>query len=486
MNSLKKALKLYLVTDSSWSTEDTFLGHIEDALKGGVSCVQLREKHMDFDAFIQRARVVKELANQYGVPLIVNDNIEIALAADADGVHIGQGDISAEEARLKLGKDKIIGVTCKTVDQAREAQRQGADYLGSGAVFGSSTKTDTQRLDHRTLRSICKAVTIPVVAIGGINEKNILELHSTGIAGVAVVSSILAQEDKRTASETLCQLSGKIIDNRVPKVLTIAGSDSSGGAGIQADLKTMAAHKCYGMSVITALTAQNTLGVDGVENCSAEFVRKQMQAVFSDIMPDAIKIGMLSTKENVETIAEMLKEIRKEKKNKIQGNSRQHQIQIVLDPVMVSTSGSKLLSDDAIEVLKQRLLPLATLITPNLSEAALLSGLHIETAEDMVCAAKVIAKTYEGAILIKGGHLDGHANDLLYSNGKVEWYTGAKIDNPNTHGTGCTLSSAIASHLAMGYPLNESIRKSKIYLTGAISDQMDIGRGRGPLNHMYK
>ncbi len=225
------------------------------------------------------------------------------------------------------------------------------------------------------------------------------------------------------------------------------------------------------------LNCQNTLGVQAVETCTPDFVRSQMQSVFTDIVPDAVKIGMLSTKAVVETIANELENLKSENQNAVQ---------IVLDPVMISTSGSKLLQDDAIDVLKERLLPLARVITPNLSEAQLLSGLTIKTTEDMVKAARVISENFGGDILIKGGHLDTHANDLLYTQGKILWYEGDKIDNPNTHGTGCTLSSAIATHLAMGYDLPESIGKSKAYLTGAICDQLDLGQGRGPLNHMYK
>jgi len=190
-----------------------------------------------------------------------------------------------------------------------------------------------------------------------------------------------------------------------------------------------------------------------------------------------VKIGMLSTKAVVETVACELEALKKEKKELVK---------IVLDPVMVSTSGSKLLEDDAIDHLTERLLPLATLITPNLSEAELLSGLSIRNSDDMIQAAQAISEKFAGAVLIKGGHLDAHANDLLYSNGRLQWYEGEKINNPNTHGTGCTLSSAIASHLAMGYSLPESIRKSKAYLTGAIADQLNLGQGRGPLNHMYR
>ncbi len=475
--NIKEAMKLYLVTDASWSTEDTFLTHVEEALRGGVTCLQLREKSMAFEAFVKRAGEVKTLADKYKVPLIINDNVEVALASGADGVHIGQGDTSVKEARARLGRGKFIGVTCKTVDQARMAQEDGADYIGSGAVFGSRTKLDTNKMDHKTLKQICQAVSIPIVAIGGITEENILELSRTGVAGVAVVSSILAKADKKAAAENLSRHSARIIRNDIPKVLTIAGSDCSGGAGIQADLKTFAAHGCYGMSVITALTSQNTTGVFEVESCRGEFVKSQIQAVFSDIMPDAVKIGMVSSKEIILAIAKMLESYQ---------DKGAEPLNLVLDPVMISTSGSKLLEDDAIETLIGHLIPLATVITPNISEAELLSGVRIKTTKDMIRAAEAIAANFNGSILIKGGHMEAHANDLLYTNGKIIWFEGMRVDNPNTHGTGCTLSSAIASNLAMGYDLPLSIKKSKAYLTGAISDQLDIGKGRGPLNHMYR
>ncbi len=255
-------------------------------------------------------------------------------------------------------------------------------------------------------------------------------------------------------------------------VLTIAGSDCSGGAGIQADLKTFMAHKCFGMSVITALTAQNTTGVYGIENCTVDFVKKQIDCVMTDIFPDAIKIGMVSSTEIIEGIVERL-----------QAN---HAHNIVLDPVMVSTSGSRLIEDKAMDVLLSKLMPLATVITPNLYEAELISGMTIETADDMIDAAEMISKKYQGHILIKGGHLEEHANDLLYTYGEIIWFKGNKLDNPNTHGTGCTLSSAIASNLALGFTIEESVRKAKIFISGAIADKMDLGKGRGPLNHGYK
>lgn len=254
-------------------------------------------------------------------------------------------------------------------------------------------------------------------------------------------------------------------------VLTIAGSDCSGGAGIQADIKTITAHGLYAMSAITALTAQNTTGVYGIMESSADFLKNQLDCIFSDIYPDAIKIGMVSSKELINVIAEKLKE---EKSNNV-----------VVDPVMVATSGSKLLADDAIDVLINNLIPLATIITPNIPEAEVLSNIKINSSDDMIKAAKIISKKYKGAILIKGGHELNTANDLLFKDGEYEWFYGERINNPNTHGTGCTLSSAIASNLAKGYTLSESVKNAKEYISGALKANLNLGKGSGPLNHCY-
>ena len=253
--------------------------------------------------------------------------------------------------------------------------------------------------------------------------------------------------------------------------LTIAGSDCSGGAGIQADLKTMTANGVFAESVITALTAQNTTGVFGVFESSPEFVTQQLDAVFTDIYPDAVKIGMVSSAPIIKAIAEGLKKY--EAKN------------IVIDPVMVSTSGSKLLQDDAISTLEEALFPLATLLTPNIPEAEILSDIKINSAEDMTKAAEIIGKKYNAAVLLKGGHSINDANDLLYSNGEFRWFSGKRIDNPNTHGTGCTLSSAIASNLAKGKSLEESVESAKAYISGALAAMLDLGKGSGPMNHAF-
>lgn len=255
------------------------------------------------------------------------------------------------------------------------------------------------------------------------------------------------------------------------KVLTIAGSDCSGGAGIQADIKTITVHRMYAMSAITALTAQNTTGVYGVLEAGADFVARQLDCIFSDIRPDAVKIGMVSSAEIIRVIAEKLTEYGAEN--------------IVVDPVMVSTSGSRLLSDGAMAALIEKLMPLGDVVTPNIPEAQALCGFEIKTREDMVKAAREIGKHLPGAVLIKGGHLDASADDLLYMDGRTIWLEGERVNNPNTHGTGCTLSSAIACNLAAGHSVEESVRSAKAYLTGALRAGLDLGRGSGPLNHGY-
>jgi len=253
--------------------------------------------------------------------------------------------------------------------------------------------------------------------------------------------------------------------------LTIAGSDSSGGAGIQADIKTMTLNGVFAMSAITALTAQNTTGVQGIFEVSPEFLKKQIDSIFTDIRPDAVKIGMVASSDLIEVIAERLQFYKAQK--------------IVVDPVMVSTSGSKLISDDAVETLKMKLLPLATVLTPNIPEAETLSGQKISSPQEMITAAKMISETYSCAVLCKGGHRLNDANDLLYRNGGYQWFEGKRINNPNTHGTGCTLSSAIAANLAKGYDLNESVSRAKNYLSGALSAMLDLGKGSGPMDHAF-
>lgn len=253
--------------------------------------------------------------------------------------------------------------------------------------------------------------------------------------------------------------------------LTIAGSDSGGGAGIQADIKTMTMHGVYAMSAITALTAQNTTGVSGIMEVTPEFLKKQIDAIFTDIRPDAVKIGMVSSGKLIAVIAEKMKAYQA--------------VNLVVDPVMIATSGAKLADDTAIAYLQKELLPIADVITPNIPEIEILSGIHVCNEEDMLHAAKQLYEEYGCAVLCKGGHSICDANDLLYADGSYHWFYGKRIDNPNTHGTGCTLSSAIASNLAKGYALPDAVKGAKEYISGALSAMLDLGKGSGPMNHAF-
>ena len=252
-------------------------------------------------------------------------------------------------------------------------------------------------------------------------------------------------------------------------VLSIAGSDCSGGAGIQADIQTMFANGTYAMTVLTALTAQNTMGISDRMDVPVNFVKEQIDSIYADFKPDAVKIGMLGSAENICMVAERLSAYRAER--------------VVLDPVMISSSGTRLISDQAILLMKQKLFPIVTLLTPNIPEAEVLSGQCISSEREMEKAAEIIGTTCHCAVLLKGGHAAGDANDLLWEENHMEWIYGKRIVNNNTHGTGCTLSSAIAANLAKGFLLSESIKRAKAHVSDAIAEKMILGHGNGPLNH---
>ena len=253
--------------------------------------------------------------------------------------------------------------------------------------------------------------------------------------------------------------------------LSIAGSDCSGGAGIQADLKSMTMNGVYAMSVITALTAQNTTGVRAIQEATPDFLKNQLDAVFQDIRPDAVKIGMVASANLIRVIADRLRFY--------------DATNVVVDPVMVATSGAALMHNDAVQTLVAELLPLCTLVTPNIPEAEVLSGSSINCKEDMIQAARQIGECHHCAVLLKGGHSINDANDLLYADGQLTWFAGRRIDNPNTHGTGCTLSSAIAANLAKGYTLPDAVQKAKDYISGALASMLDFGKGSGPMDHAF-
>ena len=483
-------LSLYLVTDRPLSGGRDMAWIVREAAAGGVTMVQLREKECSTAEFIQLARELKAALTPLGIPLIINDRVDVALAVDADGVHIGQSDMPYATARKLLGSDKIIGLSVETMDEVIAANALDVDYIGISPVYATPTKTDTLTpfgLDG--VDEVMRCSRHRCVAIGGMNRDTVGEVIAHGVEGVAVVSAIVAAPSPREAATELAEIiSTKRPDvvrenhnsefkiQNYPRVLTIAGSDSGGGAGIQADIKSISANGCFATSAITAITAQNTLGVNAVEGLSIDILEGQIEAVLSDIGTDSVKIGMLHSAEVVRSVARLL---------------RKYGIKdVVLDPVMVSTSGHKLIEDSAIAVLKSDLMPLARVITPNIPEAEILLGEPIEKQGDLPAAARRLAQQYDVSVLLKAGHLvDDELIDIFYNyeTGEVIELSARRVDTPNTHGTGCTLSSAFAAQLAKGLPLTEAARAAKAYINNAIihGAAYKIGNGHGPVCHFY-
>lgn len=517
------------------------------ALRGGATFIQLRAKHADARELTAMAEAIAAVIAQAGkadtVAFVIDDRVDAAwqcreLGIKVDGVHIGQDDMAPEQARALLGPGAIIGLSAETLPhiKAANALSDGTiDYIGAGPLHYTATKPDAAAVEADGTKHalgiagaqlLCEASRYPVVVGGGVHADDVPALARTAAAGWFVVSAIAAADDPERATRELLQAwtavrgdarhgvaasaashlqsdaaappqcGAAMFDVKqphgLPPVLTVAGSDSSGGAGIQADLKTMLANGVFGMSAITSLTAQNTTGVRAVQNADPSILADQIDAVFEDIPPMAVKIGMVSSAALIETIADRL---------------TAHQARnIVLDPVMVATSGAKLIDDDAVAALTSKLFPLATVITPNMpeTEALLAQTMQERTSEDdtestrllsegirteadMETAARTLAEHFGCAVLVKGGHGIKDANDVLVEpDGTVTWFTSPRIDNPNTHGTGCTLSSAIASHLALGETLPQAVRSAKDYLTGALAEQLDLGHGSGPMDHAWR
>ncbi len=439
----------------------TFWSVLEKALQSGIDVVQLREKNLSSAEFIAIARQVKKIVEKYRVPLLINDSVAVALAVDADGLHIGQQDIPAARAREILGPDKWIGLSISSVAELRLADVASVDYLGVGPVFETQTKSTTvQPLGLNELSRIKQLTTKPIIAIGGINFEDVSQVRQTGVDGVALSSAI------RRRYET----------DHQPVVLSIAGSDSGAGAGIQADLKAISAHHAYAITAITALTAQNTQGVQAIVPVSAECVEAQIMSLGDDFDIKALKIGMLPSSAIIEVVA-----------RKINDYALSN---IVLAPVMIATSGDLLTDRFSIEFLKEQLFSQASLITPNLFEAEYLLQCRLDTPKAIEVAAASLADYYECAVLIKGGHSKNthECSDYFYSDSDQAWFTAPRVNTSNHHGTGCSLSAAIAAYLAWGFPLLESIRLAKHYVNQALKyAQHDcLGKGSGPIRHFYQ
>ena len=457
---------LYLITDQG----ERLLERVSDALAGGVSVLQYRDKGGSFGARLELGQELKELCARFKVTFIVNDDLELARALDADGVHLGQEDGDPVLARAALGPGKILGVSTHSLEEALAAQAAGADYVGFGAIYPTLSKEVPAIQGPKALAALKGALRIPVVAIGGITRDNAGALVDGGADAVAVISSVLSARSPGLAA---CELA-LLFNRRAPyprgAVLTVAGSDSGGGAGIQGDLKTIALLGSYGASALTALTAQNTRGVASIHPVPPEFLAEQLEAVLSDLPIDVVKIGMLCSPENAGVLAESL--------------SAHHVRMTVLDPVMSAKGGAALLADEALTVLKQRLIPLCYLLTPNIPEAERLTGLTITDQAGMELAARALHLMGARNVLVKGGHLsEGVVTDILFDGGGFTRFSAPRTLSRNTHGTGCALASAIASFLAQGEPLPGAVLRAKLFITRAIKYAHPLGKGHGPVNH---
>ena len=492
---LRAQLALYWVTDPTGQHESTWLEQVQAAVRGGVSCVQLRSKTASTRDLVRWGHALKSLLAPHGVPLVINDRLDVALAVNAEGLHLGQSDLLPVDARRLMPAGMWLGWSIEQLDQLQLAREQPVDYLAISPVFATPTKPDAAvPLGLAGLRWARQQTTLPLVAIGGMNSACLADVIAAGADSVAVVRAISDAPDPQAAARALrvrvdtalaarstppgaCNASERAHQSRmtVPRVLSIAGSDSGGGAGIQADLKTMAALGCFGTTAITAVTAQNTLGVSGIHVLPAEFLARQIDAVLDDIGADAIKIGMLHDAAVVSVVAQAL---------------HRHAVRhVVLDPVMVATSGDVLMAPDTMGVLVESLLPRVSLVTPNLDELGLLCGQTVTgEAQALDCAQQLLAQGAR-AVLVKGGHLPGDTVvDILVDAQGVRLRLAApRIATTNLHGTGCTLSSAIASFLARGCGLDESVTRAHAYVRAALqaSRRIHWGQGHGPLNHTH-
>jgi hydroxymethylpyrimidine kinase / phosphomethylpyrimidine kinase / thiamine-phosphate diphosphorylase len=458
---------VYLVTDQG----DDLVARVEMALRGGVSVLQYRAKGKSPELCLAEGEELKKLCRSFGVVFIVNDDAPLALELDADGVHLGQDDGSIGAARELLGGGKIVGKSTHTLDEALQAEQEGADYIGFGAMYPTGSKLVSHIPGTAGLAVIRDKVKLPVVAIGGITASNACRVINAGADALAVISSVLSCPRPDIATAEL-----KLLFNRnrpFPRgsVLTIAGSDSGGGAGIQADIKAITLLGSYAASVLTALTAQNTRGVSSIHGLPPSFVIDQLDTVLSDIQIDVIKTGMLHTPAIISALAERLGE-------------RLTLLPLVIDPVMIAKGGATLMDRDATFVFNEQLLPQAYLLTPNIPEAERLLGTQIRSVAEMEQAARALHALGAANVLIKGGHLTGqHSTDILFDGNECRSYTAERVFTSNTHGTGCSYASAIAAFLAQGEPLASAVEKAKGFITAAIQLARPIGKGHSPVNH---
>lgn len=471
-------LSLYLVTDPALCGVRGVVETVRQAVAGGVSIVQLRDKLATDEQTVEQLLELSDAIAGRAL-LVVDDRLDAAVTAiergaRVDGVHLGQGDAPAEQARALLGPDAIIGLTANTaehIDAVRALSAGTIDYLGIGVIRPTSTKPDhPPALGVTGFRALAASSPVPCVAIGGIGIDDTEDLRDAGAAGIAVVSALCAADDPTEAARAFRRR--WLGERHVPRVLSIAGSDPSGGAGIQADLKSISANGGYGMAAITALTAQSTTGVRAVHVPPASFLTEQLDAIADDIGIDAVKIGMLADGEVIAAVREWVERARPPI--------------VVLDPVMIATSGDRLLAPAAQRALDE-LIATASLVTPNLDElAALTDRARIDDWPTALEAARTLAARTGTTVLVKGGHLDGDESpDALVTAETVEEFGGSRIRTPAGHGTGCSLSAALATRRAAGADWPQAVREARAWLRESLraADRLEVGRGSGPVHH---
>jgi len=458
---------VYLITDQG----ERLVERVSQALRGGVAVLQYRAKDKQPDACLAEGRELKRVCAAFGAAFIVNDDVDLARELDADGVHLGQDDGTIAEARAALGQNKIIGKSTHDLEEALQAEQQGADYIGFGAMYPTESKVVSHLPGTAGLAAIRKQIKIPVVAIGGITAANACRVIDAGADALAVISSVLSSPRPDISAAELALLFNRVRPFPRGAVLSLAGSDSGGGAGIQADTKTITLLGSYAATVLTALTAQNTRGVSSIHGLPPSFVLDQLDAVLSDIPIDVIKTGMLHTPSIIAAVAEKLRE-------------RKIMIPLVVDPVMVAKGGAALLEREAVQVFCDQLLPQAYLLTPNIPEAERLLGRSIRSEKEMEQAARDLRALGAANVLLKGGHLTGRqATDILFDGSQCHAFSSERFFTSNTHGTGCSYASAIAAFLAQGEPLLTATEKAKKFISSAIRLARPLGKGHGPINH---
>lgn len=458
---------VYLITDQGAD----LMERVCQALRGGVSVLQYRAKGLPYDERLAVGGELKRICRCYGTTFIVNDDLNLAKELDADGVHLGQDDGDIADARAQLGPGKVVGRSTHNLQEAQRAELDGADYIGFGALYPTGSKTISYLPGVEGLAAIRSAIKIPVVAIGGITTGNACRVIEAGADALAVISSVLSSPRPDIVTAELLLLFNRVRPFPRGAVLSIAGSDSGGGAGIQADIKTVTLLGSYAATVLTALTAQNTRGVSSIHGLPPSFILDQLDAVLSDIPIDVIKTGMLHTPAIISALAERLGE-------------RQVYIPMVIDPVMVAKGGAALLEREAVQVFCDQLLPQAYLLTPNVPEAERLLGRSIQNESEMELAARDLHAMGAANVLVKGGHLTGRlSTDILFDGSRCHHFSSERIFTSNTHGTGCSYASAIAALLAQGEPLLSAVERSKTFISSAIRSARSLGRGHSPVNH---